>query len=625
MVDPFAKAHVIDAVFISAVYEVPTGFTLVLNTTDPRNTVGNVYNLTAGILKAVGMGAPPPIAARPKSTPTALADRARRLGGSKSDGIHGRGRGRRLGGTVPDEEAFLLTLDDVYASGVATGRPPGPDVIEIAREESKVVFLFNVLVSSKEESLRIVQFLRTAITPERLAVLGIDYARAMRPPSFLRSLANNSSLGTDSIVPKTLKSDISKNSVLGITLSVTRSFFGVFLEWLLRNALNVLVGACSLIFLILILSSIQLCIKNRAANAAKALRVRMEALRVEIETYHRHANTRAKMRRALRRFTALAWLNEEIKLTKLSNDGEVIDGSVSVSIPKASPKQVAFLSPARIETPPPIIVIEKVATQINSSPHLKNGRLRRATTSLISIFSSSLAKSPLLKGGISPSARQSSSPRTPAITEDGAAEITNNAQVTPRADSAANLAASEPQPQQEFLNEFALVPSHVAAALIPAQGRGLTRSPVLGPMRTPRNGGVATSGMDAAYGGGGLTSPPPLKTRLSPGMELTGLPGVSGVYAGNGNYGEGEIIGGRSPASPLQELIGSSQPFTSPNMSPPQRRVFAPNPTSASYAAFAPIQVNAPAQERVTTFGSAAAATLGVNVFKPVIRRDRLY
>ena len=334
--DPLLNSHVIDSVFISAVYEVSTGITNYLNTSDLRNTIGNVYNSTVEILKVVGMGGAPLITA---ITPTSSSSSssspssepiARRLGNLiespyhhygisvGSGGVNRVNRRRRL---IDADETFILTLDQSFKSGVATGIALTPD--EVAETDSTVVFLFNILVSSSAEAAKVVASLTTELSQESLIAVGVSYVQAEAIFYDRELLITDNNVLSTNTTPNTtiiLSTTIESSSVTPIILLVTRSFWGVFLEWLVRNVLSVLLGTSAIIIAIFAMTCLK-AYRKKWADRATAIRLEeMGYAHAAFTKKIRQSITKAKMLRALRSYMTLVWWVKQTKLAAMPPD-----------------------------------------------------------------------------------------------------------------------------------------------------------------------------------------------------------------------------------------------------------------------------------------------------------------
>ena len=338
-IDPLLHSHVIDSIFIAAVYEVSTGLTTYLNTSDLRNTIGNVYNSTGDILKIVGLGdaaTPLTTAVIPTSSPSSnsvpstAVNMARALenriqpppyysGNGGGASASGRSRRRRLLEEAAGE-TFILTLNQTFKSGIATG---------IAQKSSgaagpTVVFLFNILASNSEEVVTIMARLTTGLTQESLIAVGVSYVNAKLPEYYHHRAVSDtnfsSSNSTTNATTVILRATVDSNSVTSIMFNVKRSFYGVFLDWLIRHVFEVLLGTSIIISAVCAMTCLKAFRKKRSERAtAKHLKAMVSA-HAAFTKKIRQSIIKAKMLRALRRYTTLVWWVKRTKLAAIPSD-----------------------------------------------------------------------------------------------------------------------------------------------------------------------------------------------------------------------------------------------------------------------------------------------------------------
>ena len=557
-IDPLLNSHVIDSVFISAVYEVSTGITNVLNTSDVRNTIGNVYNSTGEILKVIGMGGAPlitaitPTSSSSSSSSPSSVPIARRLGnliespyhhyGSSvgSGGVNRVNRRRRL---IDADETFILTLDPTFKSGIATGIALTPD--EVAETDSTVVFLFNILVSSSVEATKVVESLTTGLSQESLIAVGVSYVQAEVVHNYrelLITTTNNvSSSNTTTNTSVILSAKIESGSVTQIVLVVTRSFWGVFLEWLVRNVLYVLLGTSIIIISVFAMTYLKAYRQARADRATAKHLQAMVSAHTSITRHARQSNIKAKMLRALRRYTTLGWWVKQAKLAALNRPPDFYLKLPSVLSMSGSGGggggNNSFMNNNKNVTYEGEEEELGDVTQISVSPEgVATGRAH---------FSSS-------PSGMSSSQKKKSVRLSPKHSStNGSAENTSDSNIP--------FDASD-------------------AMLVPTQGRGLRRSPPMNPSPSnltasaiaaaanasrhsppsQRNPGISTAFMESIYLGGSVS--PLLKAQLGLGSggQRTLFP-QGHAYASP--VAVAEVPANHEYGMASGELVGSSQPL----------------------------------------------------------------
>jgi len=292
------ESHVIDAVLMTALYDSETKATRTLNMSYAANKLGNLYNSTADYLLVLGWRAP---SIKTQAPPTAAAAAAaagkRRLGIQEADQPPLARRLQQKSAAAGKGEGLALTLDSTFSKAVPSS----------LSGSASIVCLLNILVGSPEEASKVKSIFEAA-GPLELGRLSEALSQSFIPSG--RSLAaGNSTNSTTLVTPP----GASVGSVSIVELSLQRSFFGVFLEWLRENVLRVLIGSSFIIAFSLFLvlyrkyaDDVKDRLRGKAAAKAVAQR---DALIKRI----RILSTKSKIRKALRRSAAFVSLLHRLR------------------------------------------------------------------------------------------------------------------------------------------------------------------------------------------------------------------------------------------------------------------------------------------------------------------------
>lgn len=289
-------AHVIDAVLMTALYDSETKASRTLNMSYAANKLGNLYNSTADYLLVLGWRAP---SLKTQVPPAAAAAGKRRLGSQEADQSPP-ALSRRLqqkSAAAGKGEGLALTLDSTFSSVMSQTSIGG----------ASIVCLLNILVGSPEEAANVKSIFETA-GPLELGRLSDALSQAFVPSG--RSLATGNSTNSTMLATPP---GASVGSVSIVELSLQRSFFGVFLEWLRENVLRVIIGSSFIIAFSLFLvlyrkyaDDVKDRLREKAAAKAVAQR---DALIKRI----RLRSTKSKIRKALRRSAAFVSLLHRLR------------------------------------------------------------------------------------------------------------------------------------------------------------------------------------------------------------------------------------------------------------------------------------------------------------------------
>ena len=218
---------VIDQVLVASVYTYTyatrMGALELFNDTSPCNTVGNTYASTDALVDAMGS------AFSSASTVSAATSSVTLVGNGTSLSA----AARRLGGRGPGEGSAAV---NAALRRLALDLQPGAQPASIPPGTGTVQFLtFNLIAGSGSAA----QSMKASLTTAGEGLTAITSAVAA-------AVSNATGLA--------LTASVDASSVKLISIVFRRSFWGVFLQWLLDNIIAVLAGSCALICFTLLLA-----------------------------------------------------------------------------------------------------------------------------------------------------------------------------------------------------------------------------------------------------------------------------------------------------------------------------------------------------------------------------------
>jgi hypothetical protein len=244
----------LDRVFIAAVFESKTGRSTIFNDSAPLNRAGNFYSDVDAAVSALLSGA-----ALKVSSPSPPKSRVLQ---------------EELAFNRDTSRAVSARRLELALAFVNTTRAADP-------ESKSSILRFNVLYPSAAtaaaglaavKAMAAADLLDTAAADEAAAA-ALAAARVRRVAASTAALAGAfASVSDSSALNATAKTDPTSAKV--VELVYTKSFFGIFLEWLQKNIVNVLAGTCAVIVCFLLLIGIKraLTLASEKAKAEKRAR-----------------------------------------------------------------------------------------------------------------------------------------------------------------------------------------------------------------------------------------------------------------------------------------------------------------------------------------------------------------
>lgn len=278
-------ARSLDGTVIAAAYDASTGVRTLFNMSAAVNTGGNAYGSSADFLTALGWGGAVSAgkgAASGKSS-RAQSRRQRRLFSLEFDVKDTRGDDTK-------GVALQLALDGSFSRD-----PPASN----STPRGSTVIVFNVLTSSTEDAMAIRARLVASLT-----------SAASKLDAQLNSMLSRRLLSSafDEAPPGNISTVVNAESVALVELNLTRSFWGVFLEWLRKNVLYVVFGcsgAAGLFFIVICLRPIKkMLARIRRLATMKSALLQQSALTMQLKK----SSLKARVRRLLRRFGYVVYL-----------------------------------------------------------------------------------------------------------------------------------------------------------------------------------------------------------------------------------------------------------------------------------------------------------------------------
>jgi len=337
------KGPILDQVLVASCftydYASRSGVLEIFNDTSPVNTYGNVYPNTDALVTALDSFFDPAAAAAaaPTSGAPQPPKRRRRLAveGSASaasaaaSGPWSASVNAAMKRYALDHQPVVerrLTAATAAARALALELQPGKAVQPPPGGAGKVQFLtFNLIAGTSG----VATAMKGKLAKGSASVLAINSALAL-------SVGNATGMA--------LSASVDSDSVKLITLTFTRSFWGIFLQWLWDNIMNVLAGSCSLICFTLLMACFNRIKRYRQQRHAEAKETRLQGILKGIQRQHRKSFRGMRLRRAL-----LAYLRKairerqglrpragagapEVKMGRLGLDPEAIKRSAAAAL-----------------------------------------------------------------------------------------------------------------------------------------------------------------------------------------------------------------------------------------------------------------------------------------------------
>ena len=279
---PLAKAPIIDQVFLSGAYKTE------YNDTNPINTEGNTHNSTDDLYNwllaqsgtsAQALGG----SSGTSSSSSSISDSVSRGGGNSTS--------RRILRAFNSRHAARGLSLDLLADSKLIGSDP-------SQSPHKLSLQFNILTSTREGANKLAEIVKKW-TAEDSALLRRDLQS--HPFSLAAAKAINSTY------PPFLVSNVTGVTV--ITLTYTRSFWQIFLDFLVRNIINVIAGSIAISMFVAMLMCwrrfMARCKENRVAAKKQRLKDELDIIKSAV----RRALTMQRWKRALFRVRILAkWI-----------------------------------------------------------------------------------------------------------------------------------------------------------------------------------------------------------------------------------------------------------------------------------------------------------------------------
>lgn len=335
---PATGARAIECSAIAAVFDATTRQTSLFNLSSAANRGGSAFNSSEDFLTALGWGPAVGKAAGDASlTGGAVAAGAAGVNVNAARRRLGLGDVASGGGTQSTGTSLALQLDGEFA------KSPPADTPE-SNATQLVVCVVNILTTSKSEATAV---LRRIVDNSAAAMTALEASlrESLGEAAARRAGAVNASLtlyGASNATASQENNRTSASSLLAtsdtssariVDLTLTRSFWGIFLDWLVRNVIRVLAGTSAIIVFILFLTfyrqfagSLKARAQERAQDASKQV---VESLAKRL----RFSVIKAKFRKALRRVTAFVAL---LIQTRAMRETEEADGGAATSKPAAT-------------------------------------------------------------------------------------------------------------------------------------------------------------------------------------------------------------------------------------------------------------------------------------------------